>query len=87
MFAAIDDCGKLRLLQTRFRDGSQQPVRWATGTVDKDFRIDVAAGIFARCEEKNSERVVGFRGFGHEYEKAGRWGAKELLGTIGSSPW
>lgn len=61
------------------RNNLRKLLRWASGTPEeKDFRIDVElAGktcLFTRREEKDSEYVTEFRGFGHEYEKAAtRW--------------
>jgi len=57
------------------RNNLRKLFRWATGVADeKDFRIDIdLAGqtcLFTRREEKNAETVLGFKGFGHEYEKA-----------------
>ncbi|KAF9240054.1 hypothetical protein BU15DRAFT_46128 [Melanogaster broomeanus] len=58
------------------RNNLRKLLRFVTGAqaAEKDFRIDIdLAGktcLLTRREEKNSETVVGFRGFGHEYEKA-----------------
>ncbi|KIY64784.1 hypothetical protein CYLTODRAFT_357962 [Cylindrobasidium torrendii FP15055 ss-10] len=56
------------------RNNLRKLLRWVTGSVDKDFRIDVdivgSTCLFTRCEEKTTEYVTEFRGFGHEYEKA-----------------
>jgi len=78
IFAAIDDLGGfdftgLDLISDR--NNLRKLFRWATGAADeKDFRIDIElAGqtcLFTRTEENDSETVTGFRGFGHEYEKA-----------------
>jgi len=50
---------------------------WATGTIDKAFRIDVEfAGtktvVFSRCEEETTHTIPPgeFRGFGHNFKHA-----------------
>ncbi|OAX36391.1 hypothetical protein K503DRAFT_721461 [Rhizopogon vinicolor AM-OR11-026] len=57
------------------RNNLRKLLRWATGVSDeRDFRIDIdVAGstcLFTRVEGQNTEIVQGFRGYGHEYEKA-----------------
>jgi hypothetical protein len=78
IFAAIDDLHKGQYEYTKLdlvtdRNNLRKLLRWATGDGDT-FRIDIErAGqtcLFTRCEEKDSEHVIGFKGFGHEYEKA-----------------
>ena len=78
IFAAIDDLHKgqydyAKLDIVSDRNNLRKLLRWATGDGDA-FRIDVErAGqtcLFTRREEKDSEHVIGFKGFGHEYEKA-----------------
>jgi hypothetical protein len=78
IFAAIDDLGGydfsgLDLVSDR--NNLRKLFRWATGVADeKDFRIDIElAGktcLFTRREEKDAETIIGFKGFGHNYEKA-----------------
>lgn len=55
------------------RNNLRKLLRWATGD-PSSFEIDIdCAGrtcLFTRREVKDSELVVGFKGFGHEYEKA-----------------
>jgi hypothetical protein len=77
LFAAIDDLGgydykSLDLVTDR--NNLRKLLRWATGTASEGFRIDIdVAGqtcLFTRREEKDTEVIQGFRGFGHEYEKA-----------------
>ncbi|KAG1725886.1 uncharacterized protein EDB91DRAFT_80558 [Suillus paluster] len=79
IFAAIDDMHpSFDYKQFDFitdRNNLRKLLRWASGSSDEnDFRIDVdLAGstcLFTRLESKNAETVQGFRGFGHEYEKA-----------------
>jgi hypothetical protein len=78
IFAAIDDLHEGRYEYEKLdivsdRNNLRKLLRWATGNGDA-FRIDIErAGqtcLFTRREEKDSEVVIGFRGFGHEYEKA-----------------
>jgi hypothetical protein len=76
IFAAIDDLGGYDFSKLDFvsdRNSLRKLYRWSTG-VAEDFRIDVElAGqtcLFTRREEKDSETIVGFRGFGRQYEKA-----------------
>jgi hypothetical protein len=78
IFAAIDDLGGYDLKRLDLisdRNNLRKLLRWATGVAaGNDFRIDVdLAGqtcLFTRCEEKDAEVVEGFKGYGHEYEKA-----------------
>ena len=79
LFAAIDDMNpSFDYKQFDFitdRNNLRKLLRWATGASDeKDFRIDVdVAGstcLFTRVEEQCTETIQGFRGYGHEYEKA-----------------
>lgn len=81
IFAAIDefqgpayDYNALDLVSDR--NSLRKLGRWANGTADEDgFRIDKeCVGVektclFTRCERQTSERIEGFRGFGHEYKK------------------
>ncbi|KAF9223146.1 hypothetical protein BS17DRAFT_782437 [Gyrodon lividus] len=79
LFVAIDNMN----IQFRYddldlvtdRNNLRKLLRFVTGAKDeKDFRIDIdLAGktcLLTRREEKNAETIVGFRGFGHEYETA-----------------
>jgi hypothetical protein len=78
IFAAIDNLHKEKYEYPTLdivsnRNNLRKLLRWATG--DRDgFRIDIdlvgQTCLFTRHEEKDSEQVVGFKGFGHEYEKA-----------------
>ena len=57
------------------RNGLRKLLRWANRLAEKDFRIDldVAASktvLFTRRDERTSEQIEGFRGFGQEYLKA-----------------
>jgi len=79
LFAAIDDMSpSFDYKQFDFitdRNNLRKLLRWATGVSDeKDFRIDVdVAGstcLFTRVEGQCTETAQGFRGYGHEYEKA-----------------
>jgi hypothetical protein len=79
LFAAIDDMNPdFDYKQFDFitdRNGLRKLLRWATGVSDEnDFRIDVdAAGstcLLTRVEGRSTETIQGFRGYGHEYEKA-----------------
>ncbi|KAG8905591.1 hypothetical protein FRB99_008589 [Tulasnella sp. 403] len=78
LFAAVFDMGKEDILRdidiVSDRNNLRKLLRWATGVADEDFRIDVElAGntcLFTRVEEKVSENVQDFRGFGDEYKKA-----------------
>jgi hypothetical protein len=78
IFAAVDSLGGYNYASLDLvsdRNNLRKLLRWATGVAgEKDFRIDVErAGktcLFTKREDKDSEYVVGFKGFGHEYEKA-----------------
>jgi hypothetical protein len=78
VFAAIDDLGEFDyggIDLVSDRNSLRKLLRWSTGASDlKDFRIDIElagkACLFTRREEKDAETVVGFKGFGLEYEKA-----------------
>lgn len=55
------------------RNNLRKLLRWATGD-PSSFEIDVdCAGqtcLFTRREKRDTEHIVDFKGFGHEYEKA-----------------
>jgi len=78
IFVAIDNLNGYNFAGLDFvsdRNNLRKLLRWATGAAGQaDFRIDVEiAGttcLFTRREAQNSEMVSGFKGFGHEYEKA-----------------
>jgi hypothetical protein len=78
IFAAIDDLGGYNFKTLDLvsdRNNLRKLIRWATGTAnEKDFRIDIdLAGntcLFTRRDEMDKETIVGFRGFGHNYERA-----------------
>jgi hypothetical protein len=78
IFAAIDDLGGYDFSGIDIvsdRNNLRKLFSWSTGAVEqKDFRIDVElAGetcLFTRREEKDAETIVGFQGFGRQYEKA-----------------
>ncbi|KAH7890452.1 hypothetical protein F5I97DRAFT_1964022 [Phlebopus sp. FC_14] len=77
LFVAIDSLhkdfqyGDLDLVTDR--NSLRKLLRFADGAAG-EFRIDVDLAnktcLLTRREEKNSERIVGFRGFSQEYEKA-----------------
>jgi hypothetical protein len=77
LFAAVDDLGAYDFTGLDFvsdRNNLRKLFRWTQGVSSEDFRIDVElAGqtcLFTRRDEKDAETITGFRGFGHEYEKA-----------------
>ncbi|TDL14082.1 hypothetical protein BD410DRAFT_810016 [Rickenella mellea] len=78
IFAAIDDLGGYdytSLDVVTDRSNLRQLLRWTAGNADRQgFRIDIESSgktcILTRRLEKNSEVLKGYRGYGHEYEKA-----------------
>ncbi|KAG8859345.1 hypothetical protein FRB96_004560 [Tulasnella sp. 330] len=79
IFATLKDLGKTeKLRETDLisdRNNIRKLLRWATrASALEDFRIDVelAGGtvLFTRTEKRASTIISGFKGFGHEYEKA-----------------
>ncbi|KAG8905589.1 hypothetical protein FRB99_008587 [Tulasnella sp. 403] len=77
IFAAIADMNKEECLKDvdiiSDRNNLRKLLKWVTGSADDGFRMDVdVVGntcLLTRVDDFDSETIVGFRGFGRQYEK------------------